>query len=347
MGVLIFLLLCKHVRCKDYWQGMNQETLNNTILTITGSDPTGESGVQADIKVISSLGCTAVSAITTITLQNTLGIQEFYDLPADIVSGQIEAIVNDVQPAVIKIGLVRRREVAEAIIRVITHHQPRCVVYDPVVYSSRGDLLVGEDTLRELRNRLLPLCTTIIVDKRDTTAVLGNAIRGNVVTIDHEASHGFANGFASALSVFLCQGSPVDEAIDKARDYCSHHLATVTALQGRGSQLYNDFIRLVAQHYSRNSDVAHYAGELNVSSAYLGQVCRRIAGRSTKSIIDDYLLEAIKRQLTTTTLTIQEIADSLGFSSQAHLSRFFSKAAGQSPSAFRLAAKERNGNEFS
>lgn len=70
---------------------MKQETHNNTILTITGSDPTGESGVQADIKVITSLGCTAVSAITTITLQNTLGIQEFYDLPADIVSGQIEA----------------------------------------------------------------------------------------------------------------------------------------------------------------------------------------------------------------------------------------------------------------
>ncbi|MDY4411275.1 MAG: bifunctional hydroxymethylpyrimidine kinase/phosphomethylpyrimidine kinase [Prevotella sp.] len=325
---------------------MKQETHNNTILTITGSDPTGESGVQADIKVITSLGCTAVSAITTITLQNTLGIQEFYDLPADIVSGQIEAIVNDVEPTVVKIGLVRRREVAEAIIRVITHHQPRCVVYDPVVYSSRGDLLVGDDTLHLLRERLLPLCTTIIVDRRDTTAVLGSSISGNVVTIDHEANHGFANGFASALCVYLSQGFPTDEAISKARDYCSHRLTTVTALQGRGSQLYNDFIRLVAKDYSHNSDVAHYAGELNVSSAYLGQVCRRIAGRSTKSIIDDYLLEAIKRQLTTTTLTIQEIAIALGFSSQAHLSRFFSKATGLSPTAFRQSAPSNPSTPF-
>ena len=314
---------------------MKQETHNNTILTITGSDPTGESGVQADIKVITSLGCTAVSAITTITLQNTLGIQEFYDLPADIVSGQIEAIVNDVEPTVVKIGLVRRREVAEAIIRVITHHQPRCVVYDPVVYSSRGDLLVGDDTLHLLRERLLPLCTTIIVDRRDSTAVLGSSISGNVVTIDHEANHGFANGFASSLASYLCLGCTLDDAIEKARDYSRHHLTTVATLQGRADRLYNDFIRLLGKDYSHNSDVAHYADALNVSSAYLGQVCRRIAGRSTKSIIDDWLLHDIERQLTTTSRTIQEIAISLGFSSQAHLSRFFRKLEGRSPTEYR------------
>ena len=62
---------------------------DKTILTITGSDPTGESGIQADIRFIAELGYTAVSAITTITLQNTLGIQEFHDLPASVVGGQM------------------------------------------------------------------------------------------------------------------------------------------------------------------------------------------------------------------------------------------------------------------
>ena len=61
------------------------------ILTITGSDSTGGSGVQADIRTIAELGGYAVSAITSITVQNTLGIQEFFDIPAEIVSGQIEA----------------------------------------------------------------------------------------------------------------------------------------------------------------------------------------------------------------------------------------------------------------
>ena len=64
------------------------------ILTITGSDSTGGSGVQADIKTIFELGDYAVSAITSITVQNTLGIQEFFDIPAEIVSGQIEAIMK-------------------------------------------------------------------------------------------------------------------------------------------------------------------------------------------------------------------------------------------------------------
>ena len=68
---------------------------NKPILTITGSDPAGVSGVQADIKVISQLGGYAVSAITSVTVQNTLGIQDFHDLPASVVEGQVEAIMND------------------------------------------------------------------------------------------------------------------------------------------------------------------------------------------------------------------------------------------------------------
>lgn len=66
----------------------------NPILTITGSDSTGGSGVQADIQTITELGGFAVSAITSVTLQNTLGIQEFYDLSAEVVRGQIEAMVG-------------------------------------------------------------------------------------------------------------------------------------------------------------------------------------------------------------------------------------------------------------
>ena len=82
--------------------------MNNkqTILAITGSDGTGGSGIQADIRCISELGGTVTSVVTSITVQNTLGIQEFYDLPATIVRKQIEAIFNDLQPQIVKIGLI-------------------------------------------------------------------------------------------------------------------------------------------------------------------------------------------------------------------------------------------------
>lgn len=93
--------------------------MNNTILTITGSDGTGGSGIQADVRFICSLGGTAASAVTSITVQNTLGIQEFYDLPAAIVCQQIEAIVNDMQPQVVKIGLLRREDHVETVADVL------------------------------------------------------------------------------------------------------------------------------------------------------------------------------------------------------------------------------------
>lgn len=308
----------------------------NTILTITGSDPTGGSGVQADIRTITSLGCTAVSAITSVTVQNTLGIQQFYDLPALVVGGQIDAIVNDVQPQAVKVGMVRRAETVEVVAEALRRYRPQFVIYDPVLLSSRGDRLMGDATLRQARSRLFPLCTAIVTSRRDAPLVLGGEIRPNVFYVGDEAVHGLANGFSSALAAYLCQGLPMGEAAERARQYCSRDAGAPTVLQGRGGQLYNDFASLVRRHCGRNNDVAFYAARLNVSGAYLGQVCRRVAGRSPKGIIDDCLLQEARRLLTGTTQTIQQIASTLGFSSQAHLSRFFKKIEGVSPSEYRM-----------
>ena len=100
--------------------------MNNkqAILAITGSDGTGGSGVQADIRCISELGGVVTSVITSITVQNTLGIQEFYDLPAAIVRKQIEAIFNDLQPQIVKIGLIRRIDVVATIAEMMQKYHP-------------------------------------------------------------------------------------------------------------------------------------------------------------------------------------------------------------------------------
>ena len=79
----------------------------NTILTITGSDSAGGAGIQADIKTITALGGKSLSVVTTLTMQNTLGIQDFYDIPAEIVERQIDAVAEDITPFVFKIGLIR------------------------------------------------------------------------------------------------------------------------------------------------------------------------------------------------------------------------------------------------
>ena len=313
------------------------------ILTITGSDSTGGSGVQADIKTISELGGYAVSAITSITVQNTLGIQEFFDVPAEIVSGQIEAIMNDIQPTIVKVGMIRRVETLGVVIDALTKYRPDYIIYTPAIWSSNGDALMTEDVVSQIKYRLLPLCSVVVARKKENDIILqdtkllrmaeDNGMK--VFLLDNANSHGLTNRFSSALAVYLNQGSKMDEALAKAQDFINVELTRESNLQGRSSELYNQFISQVNNFCRTYSDVHFYADQLNVSSRYLAQVTRRISGKTPKAIIDEYIVKEIERELYTTTHTVQEIANTFGFSSQAHLTKFFKKMRGLTPSEYR------------
>ena len=298
------------------------------ILTITGSDSTGGSGVQADIRTIAALGGYAVSAVTSITVQNTVGIQAFYDLPADIVKGQIEAIINDMQPDTVKIGMIRTTETLAVIVEALSKYRPHHIIYDPIVTASNGDRLMTDDVIMQIRHRLLPLCSMVILRESDaerifnctslqdseTTASLSANKQGvRSLVLDEVLQHGLSNSFSSALAVYLSQEETMEDAI----------------------KLYNEFLEAVQKHYRTNRDVAFYADCLNVSPRYLSQVAHRISGKSPKSIIDHTLAEALSCQLRTTQSTIQEIAYDFGFSSQAQFSKFFKKQMGQAPTEWR------------
>ncbi len=313
------------------------------ILTITGSDSTGGSGVQADIRTISELGGYAASAITSITVQNTLGIQAFFDVPAEIVSGQIEAIMNDIQPSIVKVGMIRRVETLEVVIDALTKYRPDYIIYAPAIWSSNGDALMTEDVVSQIRYRLLPLCSVVVARKKENDIILqdtkllrmaeGNGMQ--VFLLDNANSHGLTNRFSSALAVYLNQGKKMEDALAMAQDFINVELTRESNLQGRSSELYNQFISQVNNFCRTYSDVHFYADQLNVSSRYLAQVTRRISGKTPKAIIDEYIVKEIERELSTTTHTVQEIANTFGFSSQAHLTKFFKKMKGVTPSAFR------------
>ncbi|MBR6031174.1 MAG: bifunctional hydroxymethylpyrimidine kinase/phosphomethylpyrimidine kinase [Bacteroidaceae bacterium] len=286
------------------------------ILTITGSDSTAGSGVQADIKTISELGGYAMSAITSITVQTTLGIQQFYDVPATIVAGQIDAVMNDFEPEVVKIGLIRREDTLEVVVKALQKYHPHHVILDTVVLSSRGDTLISHEMMEAISLRLLPLCT-LVIHKNDGSM------------------HGLSNRYASAVSVFLSQGLSAEEAESKAKAYISTQVMRASDLQGRSSELYNELLDAIAEHHHEASDVHFYADLLNVSSRYLAQVTRRISGKSPKAIIDDFLIHEIELQLKSTDNTVQEVAYHFGFSSQAHFTKFFKKLKGISPTEYR------------
>ena len=291
-----------------------------TILTITGSDGTGGSGVQADIRFISELGGVAASAVTSITVQNTLGIQEFHDLPASVVRQQVEAIVNDLQPQVVKIGLVRRIDVVETLVDVLKKYKPRHIVYAPVLKSTKGEQLVSEKVYDAIKRLLIPICTVVL---EPSDLPVGSR------------KHGSANQLASAVAFYLSREEEVDEAMLHARTYLKQLPADYADGNSRSEELYNQFLNAVEHFFNRYADVAFYAEQLNVSPRYLGQVTRRIAERSPKSIIDERITTEIALLLTKTNKPLKEIAQQLGFSSQAHLSRYFKKQKGVSPSQYK------------
>ena len=287
----------------------------DTILTITGSDGTGGSGVQADIRYISQLGGTAASAVTSITVQNTLGIQEFYDLPASIVRQQVEAIINDLQPQVVKIGLLRRADVVAAVASVLRHYRPRHIIYAPVLQSARGDQLVAPAVYEAIKQHILPLCTVIPQP-------------------DDRGLHGLTNQLSSAVAVYLSRGEEPEEAVAHARQLLQQQPAGPVETSGRSAELYNQFIEAVGRFCHRYDDVSFYAEQLNVTPRYLGQVTRRIGNRTPKSIIDEHITDDICTLLVTTNKSLKEIAREMGFSSQAHLSRYFKKQKGVTPSQY-------------
>ena len=353
------------------------------VLTITGSDGTGGSGVQADIKTISSVGGYAVTAITSITIQNTLGIQEFYDLPPDTVTGQVEAIVNDVQPKVVKIGMIRRADVMMAVAKALERYRPDVVIYDPVVVSSKGDVLMSLDLVGAMRKWLLPMCSLVVLKKSDAENVLAHRIvtSADVIAAAGEllnfgcgnvlmhcgklmadsntdvlvvggndeptfisnlfsdnanvSNHGMSGNLSAAIAAFCAKGQPLAEAVHNASVYMANLFAENVQLTGRGSDLFNEFVNEIAENFSSHNDVRFYADCLNVSSTYLAQVTKRIAGKAPKVIIDEYVVSEAQSLLVASTRTVQEIAYSLGFSSQAHFTKFFKKMVGCTPSEYR------------
>ena len=307
------------------------------ILSRTGSDGTGGSGIQADIKTISSLGGRAVSAITSITMQNTLGIQSVYDLPAAAVRGQIEAIINDVQPDTMRIGLVRNAETLDVVVETLQKYRPKFVVYDPVITASNGDELLSDDVVALIRCKLLPLCSIVVLRERDKEKFTERDFFEDtrVIVLDNPHGHGFSNVFSSALAVYLNTEKLVNSAIAKAMDYANTFVKHEVSLIGRSAQLYNEFLTAVQQHNATNRDVAFYADCLNVSPTYLSQVTHKVSGNNPKNIIDKALTETISNRLLSTMLTIQEVAYNFKFGSQAQFTKYFKKQTGLTPSEFR------------
>ncbi len=148
----------------------------NRVLTIAGSDSGGGAGVQADIKTISALGGYAASAITAVTVQNTLGVTAVHPIPIDIIRGQIDAVLGDIGADAVKIGMLHSTEVVEMIIERLDFYRIENVVVDPVMVSTSGHKLIEDSAIDLLRAELLPRARIITPNIPEAEILLGGEV---------------------------------------------------------------------------------------------------------------------------------------------------------------------------
>ena len=138
-----------------------QQFKYSKVLTIAGSDSGGGAGIQADIKTISALGCYGSTAITAITVQNTIGVKSIHDVPIEIVRDQILAVMDDIKPDAIKIGMIHTPELASMIYSTLKKYSEIPIILDPVMVATSGDKLIKDETIELLKTKLFHLANLV------------------------------------------------------------------------------------------------------------------------------------------------------------------------------------------
>ncbi|WP_424363922.1 bifunctional hydroxymethylpyrimidine kinase/phosphomethylpyrimidine kinase [Methylocystis parvus] len=180
------------------------------LLSIAGSDPSGGAGAQADLKTFSAFGCYGMAALTALTAQNTRGVTAAYPLAPDIVAAQIEAVVSDIPPDAIKIGMVATPEIAAAIAGALGK-TPRNLVLDPVLVPTQGASLASAGLERALIATLLPLARLVTPNVFEAAALTETP---QAKSVDELAAQGLLLVEAGAKAVLVkggdLSGDPVD-----------------------------------------------------------------------------------------------------------------------------------------
>lgn len=148
------------------------------VLTIAGSDCSGGAGIQADIKTMSALGCYAASAITSLTVQNTTGVTAVMAVEPDIVAGQIRAVMDDICPRAVKVGMVNDAATIRAIAGELRRYAVANLVVDPVMVSSTGARLMRDDALQVFRSELVPMAALLTPNVPEAEVLSGLRIAG-------------------------------------------------------------------------------------------------------------------------------------------------------------------------
>ena len=145
-------------------------------LTIAGSDPSGGAGIQADLKTFAAFGVYGCSVITAITAQNTQQVTGIEPVSAEMVRKQLEAVLSDIRPDVVKTGMLANADVIRAVASSLGAAQRIPLVVDPVMLSKSGDALLDQDSAVTLRELLFPLADLITPNIPEAEVLTGKTL---------------------------------------------------------------------------------------------------------------------------------------------------------------------------
>jgi len=238
------------------------------VLIIAGSDSGGGAGIQADIKTVTMLGGHAMTAVTAITAQNTLGVEAVHQIPTEIVLAQIDSVVSDIGVDAIKIGMIGSAETANAVAEYLERFSPLPeregsrlpIIFDPVMIATSGSVLADAATIAAF-TRLMRVATLVTPNLPELAALGGEAairalgpavlikgghaegphINDRLVTdagetrwtnprIETRHAHGTGCTLASGIATGLAQGLPLGAAIERAIAFVRAALANAPGL---------------------------------------------------------------------------------------------------------------------
>ena len=180
------------------------------VLILAGSDSGGGAGIQADIKAVTAMGGYAATAITAITVQNTLGVHSVHPLPLDLIEAQARAVLDDIGADAIKTGMLGSVDVVERVAAILDTSDAPTVV-DPVMVAKGGAALLAEDAVAAVRTLMIPRATLLTPNAPEAEALTGMT----VADLDGQRRAGAALLELGAKAVLMKGGHvPGDTVID-------------------------------------------------------------------------------------------------------------------------------------
>lgn len=201
------------------------------VLTVAGSDSSGGAGIQADLKTMLANGVFGMSAITSLTAQNTTGVRAVQNADLAILADQIDAVFEDIPPMAVKIGMVSSAALIETIADRLTAHQARNIVLDPVMVATSGAKLIDDDAVAALTTRLFPLATVITPNMPETEALLEQALQERSSANDDPAARLLSEGIRAEADMETA-----------ARTLAEHFGCAVLVKGGHGVKDANDVL---------------------------------------------------------------------------------------------------------